>query len=137
MPETCKGLPRSHTVKSPNSSDCGHLSPLLLCPRFISRDTEPSSRDHVWLESTSTVMGLFEEWQSQVVEVVPATATYWCFTPAELPRLSTSRVGSFGEERLVDALLAHHQMQVPQVLQFLFDEYGNSVAKTSRPTSRL
>ena len=93
-------------------ANCGHHSALLL------RDDGSVER----LESTSTVLGLFREWECSVVESA--------FLPGDIIALYTDGVTEafneageeFGEERLLRSLQAHCQLPSQVLLTAVLDE---------------
>ncbi len=98
-------------------ANCGHLPALLLHSDGSSR---PASAP-MWLDSTCTVLGLFEEISIQVSEV--------SLVPGDILALYTDGVTEavnregeeFGEGRLVDALRGKSELSVPALLQSVFD----------------
>jgi serine phosphatase RsbU (regulator of sigma subunit) len=93
-------------------ANCGHLSGLLL------RSDNSLER----LESTGTVLGLFEEWDCSIGErrLFPGDSlTLYTDGITE----SFNDVGEeFGEHRLVEALRRHRDSSSPALLQTIVDE---------------
>jgi phosphoserine phosphatase RsbU/P len=94
--------------------NCGHLPALV-----VRRD-----RSVVRLDSTCTVLGLFNEWDCQVRE--------WSLNPGDLLAIYTDGVTEalssseeeFGEERLVEFLQLHKDLPARQLLSAVVDEVG-------------
>jgi len=92
--------------------NCGHLPALV-----VRRD-----RSVVRLDSTCTVLGLFNEWDCQVRE--------WSLNPGDLLAIYTDGVTEalsaneeeFGEERLVEALQQHKELPARDLLSAVVDE---------------
>jgi len=92
--------------------NCGHLPALV-----VRRD-----RSVVRLDSTCTVLGLFNEWDCQVRE--------WSLNPGDLLAIYTDGVTEalsaneeeFGEERLVEVLQQHKELPARDLLSAVVDE---------------
>jgi len=105
-------------------ANCGHLPALLLHPGKSSQHISAAIAAPQWLHSTCTVLGLFEEWETQIADVT--------LVPGDTLVLYTDGVTGavnedgeeFGQSRLVDALLKCGRLPVPQVLQRVLDEVG-------------
>src|SRR5262249_30612944 len=78
-------------------ANCGHLPPLLL-----RADGETSNA--VWLNPTCTVLGLFEDWQSEVVEIKLKRGDTLVLYTDGITEATNSQGEEFGEWRLQDPL---------------------------------
>jgi sigma-B regulation protein RsbU (phosphoserine phosphatase) len=102
--------------------NCGHLPPLLLRgnKRFKEQDFQRADLER--LQPTSTVLGLFEEWECSVQEVQ--------LTPGDLLVLYTDGVTEatdaegeeFGEARLIQSLRAHRDCPAASLLEMIVDD---------------
>lgn len=93
-------------------ANCGHLSGLLL------RSDDSLER----LDSTGTVLGLFEDWDCSIGErrLFPGD-TFALYTDGITE--SFNDVGEeFGEERLVEALRRHRELSSPALLRSIVDD---------------
>jgi sigma-B regulation protein RsbU (phosphoserine phosphatase) len=102
--------------------NCGHLPPLLLRGNQRFKELDSPDADVERLQPTSTVLGLFEEWECSVHEVQ--------LTPGDLLVLYTDGVTEaaradgeeFGESRLIQSLRAHHDRPVAFLLEMIVDD---------------
>ena len=98
-------------------ANCGHLPPLLLRACGNSQDHISEAPRAEWLHSTSTVMGLFENWHCEVAEV--------CLDPGDTLVIYTDGITEaenadgeqFGESHLLDTLGNHSHLPVEPLLQ--------------------
>lgn len=96
-------------------ANCGHLSPLLLRAHKLSSGNE-------WLQSTCTVLGLFEKWQSEIVEVrLDPGDTLVLYTDGVTEAVNEEGE-EFGQERLLRSVMAQHQLSVAEMMKFIFEE---------------
>jgi len=101
--------------------NCGHLPPLLLRGDRCKEQNSPFV-DVERLQPTSTVLGLFEEWECSVQEVQ--------LTPGDILVLYTDGVTEatdaegeeFGEARLIQSLRAHHDCPAASLLEMIVDD---------------
>jgi serine phosphatase RsbU (regulator of sigma subunit) len=105
-------------------ANCGHLPALLLHPGKSSQQTSAATPALQWLPSTSTVLGLFEEWQTQIAEVSLAPGDTLALYTDGVTEAVNEDGEEFGEDRLVDVLLKRGQLPVSQLLQCVLDEVG-------------
>jgi serine phosphatase RsbU (regulator of sigma subunit)/predicted enzyme related to lactoylglutathione lyase len=92
-------------------ANCGHLSAILL----------RHNGDVEWLHSTGTVLGMFEEWDSPIVDCQ--------LSPGDILALYTDGVTEsfdesgeeFGEQRLLDTLRQHTHLPANQLLASVID----------------
>jgi serine phosphatase RsbU (regulator of sigma subunit) len=92
-------------------ANCGHLSAILL----------RHNGDVEWLHSTGTVLGMFEEWDSPIVDCQ--------LSPGDILTLYTDGVTEsfdesgeeFGEQRLLDTLRQHTHLPAHQLLASVID----------------
>jgi serine phosphatase RsbU (regulator of sigma subunit) len=96
-------------------ANCGHLPPLLLCAR--ADDQFPGTRKVERLEATSTVVGLFSEWQCEVAEVKLAPGDILVLYTDGITEARSAEGEEFGESRLLDTLRCHCQLPVGPLLQ--------------------
>jgi serine phosphatase RsbU (regulator of sigma subunit) len=93
-------------------ANCGHLSPLLL------RHDNTVER----LDSTSTVLGLFEEWNCSIEEqqLLPGD-TLTLYTDG-ITESSNDAGDEFGQQRLVETLLRHRGLRSQLLLEAVVEE---------------
>jgi len=97
-------------------ANCGHLPGLLLRADDASGGSAP-----VWLDSTCTVLGLFEQLPITVCEVTLAPGDILALYTDGVTEAVNAEDEEFGEFRLVDVLRANHQLSSPELLQCVFD----------------
>jgi serine phosphatase RsbU (regulator of sigma subunit)/uncharacterized glyoxalase superfamily protein PhnB len=96
-------------------ANCGHLSPLV-----FRRDGNVDR-----LDSTTTVLGLFSEWECVFDRCqLFAGDTLMLYTDGVTESFSESGE-EFGEERLIEAFWAHHQLPPAKLLSALVQEFRN------------
>jgi sigma-B regulation protein RsbU (phosphoserine phosphatase) len=93
-------------------ANCGHNPPVLL------RASGAVER----LAPTATVLGLFEEWDVCVAEVVLASGDLLLAFSDGASEAWSDQGEEFGEERLVRALVAHRDRPVAELLNVLAEE---------------
>jgi serine phosphatase RsbU (regulator of sigma subunit) len=93
-------------------ANCGHLSALLL------RD----DRSLEWLHSTSTVLGLFPEWDGPTKECQLRSGDTLALYTDGVTESFNEHEEEFGETRLVEALLRHHEQPAHAVVSSIVDE---------------
>ena len=92
--------------------NCGHLSPLLL----------RGDGDIERLDSTGTVLGLFNEWECSTGECqLRSGDTLALYTDCVTESFNEGR-GEFGEERLIEALRRNREMSSTHLLSLVVDE---------------
>ena len=88
------------------------------------------------LESTCTVLGLFEDWQCVVAEVQLSPGdTLVLYTDGET-EAARADGEEFGACRLIETLRAHDPLPVQSLLQAIVAAANNSPAANSKMTSR-
>jgi phosphoserine phosphatase RsbU/P len=87
--------------------NCGHLPPLLL------RADGQLER----LTATTTVLGLFEEWECSVAEVQLAEGDILVLYTDGVTEAENAEGEQFGEARLVETMLAQRHLFVPSLLE--------------------
>ena len=102
-------------------ANCGHLPGLLLHSCKSSQQETPPPQ---WLSSTCTVLGLFEEWQTQIAEVSLAPGDTLVLYTDGVTEAANENGEEFGQGRLVDALLSHGQLPLQELLQCVLGEVG-------------
>jgi sigma-B regulation protein RsbU (phosphoserine phosphatase) len=98
-------------------ANCGHLPPLLLCAREAADDQFSGTEKVERLEATSTVVGLFNEWQCEVAEVKLAPGDLLVLYTDGITEARSAEGEEFGESRLLDTLRSHCHLPVEQLLQ--------------------
>jgi serine phosphatase RsbU (regulator of sigma subunit) len=96
-------------------ANCGHLPALLL------RSDDALER----LSSTTTVVGLFKEWECSVGERQLFTGDTVVFYTDGVTESFNDAGEEFGEHRLVAALREHRRLASPELLRCLVDEVQN------------
>jgi serine phosphatase RsbU (regulator of sigma subunit) len=94
----------SHRLRYAN---CGHLPGLLL--------RAGGSSGIVQLPSTCTVLGLFEDWQSEIAEVNLAPGDMLVLYTDGITEAMNGREEEFGERRLLDTLRSQSHLPLPQL----------------------
>jgi len=92
-------------------ANCGHLPALLL----------RAGANAEWLSSTSTVLGLFENWQSEIAEVTLAPGDTLAIYTDGITEAANGCDEEFGEGRLLDAVKSQSQLPVPQLMESVVD----------------
>jgi serine phosphatase RsbU (regulator of sigma subunit)/catechol 2,3-dioxygenase-like lactoylglutathione lyase family enzyme len=93
-------------------ANCGHLSPLLL--------RHDSSLER--LHPTSTVLGLFEQWNCSIEETRLFPGDILVLYTDGLTEASNEEGEEFGEERLCNALRRHRDLSSQSLLASIVDE---------------
>ncbi len=93
-------------------ANCGHLPALIL-----RRDNQLEA-----LSSTSTVVGLFKDWECSVGEFQLNCGDTFVFYTDGVTESFNEADEQFGEERLVEALRRHRELPSPILLRTLVDE---------------
>jgi phosphoserine phosphatase RsbU/P len=91
-------------------ANCGHLPPLLLHAREGSREVKR-------LDSTCTVMGLFEDWHCEVAEVQLAAGDLLVLYTDGVTEAANVDGEEFGETHLLETLGKHPELPVETLLQ--------------------
>jgi len=110
---------KSHVLRYAN---CGHLPALLLDPAQNSQQSTGGEPSVQWLSSTCTVLGLFGEWQPQIAEVSLSPGQLLVLYTDGITEAVNENGEEFGASRLVDALVAHSQLPLTELMQRVFDE---------------
>jgi serine phosphatase RsbU (regulator of sigma subunit) len=92
--------------------NCGHLSGLLM-----RRDGEIER-----LESTSSLLGLFEEWDCSIQEQELAPGDVLALYTDGITEASDERGEEFGERSLIEALRQHRELSCQALLTAIVDE---------------
>ncbi|HTZ72332.1 MAG TPA: SpoIIE family protein phosphatase [Candidatus Aquilonibacter sp.] len=100
------------TTRRLRYANCGHLPALIL-----RRDNQLEA-----LNSTSTVVGLFKEWECSVGEFQLACGDTFVFYTDGVTESFNEADEQFGEERLIEALRRHRELPSPVLLRMLVDE---------------
>jgi serine phosphatase RsbU (regulator of sigma subunit) len=96
--------------------NCGHLPPLLLRPHPDSKSgAAPPAVER--LEPTSTVLGLFDDWQPNVAEVQLAPGDTLVLYTDGVTEAAGADGEEFGESRLLEVLRSHYAMPVQPLLE--------------------
>ncbi len=93
-------------------ANCGHLSPLLL------RNDGTVER----LESTSTVLGLFKDWNCSIEQRQTCAGDLLVIYTDGVTESFDDRDEEFGEQRLVEALRRNRQLPSQELLGSIVDE---------------
>src|SRR5262249_7712219 len=100
-------------------ANCGHLPAIVLRARGSSPPEQviAAASDVVWLRSTSTVLGLFDDWQCKIAEVKLAPGdTFVLYTDGITEAMNGNRE-EYGELRLLDTLRSHAHLPVAELLE--------------------
>jgi phosphoserine phosphatase RsbU/P len=96
--------------------NCGHLPPLLL-RKGVSTTTSLSPPSNIErLESTSTVLGLFEDWECNVSETSLGPGDTLLLYTDGVTEAANSGGEEFGESQLVELLRSHHDLDAQPLL---------------------
>jgi serine phosphatase RsbU (regulator of sigma subunit) len=93
-------------------ANCGHLSGLL-----VRRDGEVKR-----LESTSTLLGLFKEWDCSMREQEFSPGDVFALYTDGITEASDGRGEEFGERSLIEALRQHRELSCQALLTAIVDE---------------
>jgi phosphoserine phosphatase RsbU/P len=96
-------------------ANCGHLPPLLLCGGAEDQATRTGKVQR--LDATSTVVGLFNNWQCEVAEVRLAPGDTLVLYTDGVTEARSAEGEEFGESRLVDTLRSYCHLAVGPLLQ--------------------
>jgi serine phosphatase RsbU (regulator of sigma subunit) len=108
--------------------NCGHLPPLLLragndpsnsrvIPAQAGIHSVEAAPAVERLQSTCTVLGLFERWECSVAEVQLAPGDTLVLYTDGVTEAASATGEEFGEERLIEILRAQHYLPVPLLLE--------------------
>jgi len=97
--------------------NCGHLPALLLRAGGSSQRGLAEASNIVWLHSTCTVLGLFEDWRAEIAEVKLAPGDTLVLYTDGITEALNAAGEEFGARRLLDALTGHSHLPVPQLLE--------------------
>jgi sigma-B regulation protein RsbU (phosphoserine phosphatase) len=108
--------------------NCGHLPPLLLragndpsnsrvIPAQAGIHSVEAAPAVERLQSTCTVLGLFERWECSVAEVQLAPGDTLVMYTDGATEAASATGEEFGEERLIEILRAQHHLPVPLLLE--------------------
>ncbi|HEY1270659.1 MAG TPA: SpoIIE family protein phosphatase [Terriglobales bacterium] len=95
-------------------ANCGHLPPLLRRAGGHSQAQDPEVE---WLRSTSTVMGLFEDWNCEIAEVQLAPGDTLVLYTDGITEATDANGKEFGELKLLETLGSHSHLAVEPLLQ--------------------
>jgi serine phosphatase RsbU (regulator of sigma subunit) len=95
-------------------ANCGHLPAALL--RAGSQDQASKLSKVEWLDSTCTVMGLFEAWQCEIAEVQLAPGDTLVLYTDGVTEAANSEGEEFGETHLLATLESHASVPVGPLL---------------------
>ena len=95
-------------------ANCGHLSGLLM-----KRDSQVER-----LESTSTLLGLFKEWNCSMREQELCPGDVLALYTDGVTEASNGQGDEFGERCLIDALLQYRELPCQALLTAIVDEVG-------------
>lgn len=94
--------------------NCGHLPPLLL---RAGQGSQGDALEIEQLDSTCTVLGLFEDWHCVVAEVQLSPGDTVVLYTDGVTEASRADGEEFGARRLLEVLKAHHHLPVQSLLQ--------------------
>ena len=98
-------------------ANCGHLPPLLLCGGGGAEDQASGMGQVQRLDATSTVVGLFNDWQCEVAEVWLAPGDTLVLYTDGITEARSAEGEEFGESRLIDTLRSYCHLPVGPLLQ--------------------
>jgi sigma-B regulation protein RsbU (phosphoserine phosphatase) len=98
-------------------ANCGHLPPLLLCAENGTQDQTCGAGKVERLDATSTVVGLFKDWQCELAEVKLAPGDTLVMYTDGITEARSAEGEEFGEKRLLDTLRSYCHLPVGQLLQ--------------------
>ena len=102
-------------------ANCGHLPALLLRSSGKSQADNDPAANIEWLHSTCPVLGMFENWHSEIAEVRLAPGdTFVLYTDGITEAENVDRE-EFGEHRLLDILRSQAHLPVAQLLAKIVD----------------
>jgi serine phosphatase RsbU (regulator of sigma subunit) len=107
-------------------ANCGHLSGLL--PR---RDGNVEQ-----LESTSTLLGLFKEWDCSMREQELAPGDVLALYTDGVTEASNHHGQEFGERCLIESLRQHRELSCQALLTAIVDGYRDLARRSSTTTSQ-
>jgi serine phosphatase RsbU (regulator of sigma subunit) len=102
--------------------NCGHLPPLLLRGNMRFKEQDSLDADVERLQPTSTVLGLFEEWECSVQEVQLIPGDLLVLYTDGVTEAARADGEEFGESRLIQSLRAHHDRPVASLLERIVDD---------------
>lgn len=100
-------------------ANCGHLPPLLLRGRGSAQASEVPEVER--LNSTCTVMGLFESWRCELAEVGLAPGDMLVLYTDGVTEATNADGEEFGESRLLQTLRSRSELPVGPLLQAVVD----------------
>ena len=103
-------------------ANCGHLPPLLLRAGENAGSPLAKSPRVEWLHSTSTVMGMFEDWRAEIAEVKLSPGDTLLLYTDGITEASNLNGEEFGEYHLLETVAQHSHLQVGPLLQALVEE---------------
>jgi len=98
-------------------ANCGHLPPLLLGASGGLEDRTSQARTVQRLNPTCTVLGLFERWECEIVEVALAPGDTLVLYTDGITEARSADGEEFGESRLVDTVRNHCHLPVGSLLE--------------------
>jgi serine phosphatase RsbU (regulator of sigma subunit) len=96
--------------------NCGHPAPLLLRAPDRSRNRDSCAQVER-LEATSTVLGLFDQWECSIAEVQLAPGDTLVLYTDGVTEATNPAAEEFGESRILEALEAHRNASAASLLQ--------------------
>jgi sigma-B regulation protein RsbU (phosphoserine phosphatase) len=100
-------------------ANCGHLPPLLVRAAANPLHQHSGKSSAHWLAPTSTVLGLFEEWQCQIAEVTLAAGDTLVLYTDGITEATGDDEEEFGEERLLESVANQNQLAPVELLDAL------------------
>ncbi len=102
--------------------NCGHLPPLVLrCGKGpMDRDSRSPSVER--LQPTTTVLGLFEEWECRVQEVELRPGDILILYTDGVTEAARSDGEEFGESRLIDSLQEHRHLPTSSIMETVIND---------------
>lgn len=101
--------------------NCGHLPPLLLHACEPSGNPGSSKPVVERLEATSTVVGLFENWECHIDETQLKPGDTLLLYTDGVTEATDAQGNEFGESRLVDTLCAHRDLHAQPMLDSIIE----------------
>ena len=96
--------------------NCGHLPPLVLRGSGSPRNGKDANLKVERLGPTSTVLGLFEEWECNVAEMSLNPGDTLLLYTDGVTEATDASGEEFGEARLVEAFCSHHNLSAQPLL---------------------
>jgi len=103
-------------------ANCGHLPALLLRASENAGSPLAELPRVEWLHSTSTVMGMFEDWRAEIAEVELSPGDTLLLYTDGVTEASNANGEEFGQYRLLETVTKHSNLPVGLLLQALVEE---------------